>query len=338
MVSAQQRRDAVKHLAESGVSLRRGCALLDMERSSFYYEAREREEEKQLGQRLLEISNSHKRFGYRRAHALLVREGRAVNHKKVYRIWKSLGLSLPRRRPRKRKALSNGIPCRAEYPGQVWTYDFVIDALENGQKLKILTVVDEFTRRCHAIEIATSIRAKHVIEVLQGLFAVNGAPEFLRSDNGPEFVAKALKEHLNNKGVKTRYIDPGKPWQNSIGESFNGRLRDEFLNTEVFRTIRESRILAMAWRRYYNEQRPHSALDYMTPTEFENVCFSGALPPNPRSLPLLGNQKGQEDEKEERQSEMPCPSVIPPPRRSGCSPALPYPPGGQSELYSSQDT
>jgi len=184
------------------------------------------------------------------------------------------------------------------------------------------STLEEFGRQALRIECAHSIRTGRVIGVLGKLFATYGTPRFLRSDNGPEFIAGAVKRWLHEKGVETRHIEPGKPWQNAHGESFNGKFRDEFLNMEIFRSIEEARAMTESWRRHYNEDRPHSSLGYKTPLEFlASLTGSRVL-----SFPHPGTQEGQE---EERQSTKPCPSIVPPPRRSGCSPAEPYPPGGQ---------
>ncbi len=312
---------AVEFLRDRGISIRRCCALAGMLRSHYYYKSHPSESEEVLAL-LRKISEKHKRYGYRRAHALLCRQGLEVNHKKVYRLWKQDGLSLPRRKPHKRHGTTGNVPCAAEHLNHVWTYDFVFDSLLNGRKIKFLTVVEEFSRQALCIEVDHSIRTGRVIGVLEKLFVQHGVPRYLRSDNGPEFIAKAVKVWLQGKGVETRYIDPGKPWQNAHGESFNGKFRDEFLNMEIFRSMEEARVMTESWRRHYNLDRPHSSLGYKTPSEFvESITTLRVL-----SFSLLGTQKGQE---KERQSEKPCPSVVPPPRRSGCSPAEPYPPGGR---------
>jgi len=271
MVSAPQQREGVTFLKAWGSSERRSCELAGIGRSSFRYEPSPRDDEELAG-RLRKISNKHKRYGYRRAWALLRRAGETVNHKRVFRVWKKEGLSLPGRRPKKRRACVGEIPCRAEYPRHVWTYDFVHDATENGRKLKILTMVDEFTRFSPAIEPDTSIKAQKVIEILKQLFEKHGAPTFIRSDNGPEFVADALKNWLDKSGAKTLYIDPGKPWQNPYGESFNGKFRDECLKMELFNNINHAKVVVEIWRREYNENRPHSSLGYLTPAEFAAMC------------------------------------------------------------------
>jgi putative transposase len=218
------------------------------------------------------IARKHPRYGYRRAHALVCRDVPGVNVKRVHRLWRQERLSVPRRRPRKQR-LDRKVPraIEAARPNHVWTYDFVHDACANGQRLKILTVTDEFTRASVAIEVATTMRARGVIHVLERLVAQHGAPAYLRSDNGPEFVAQAVQQWVQARQVQTVYIAPGSPWQNPYGESFNGRLRDECLNMEWFRNVVEAKVVIEQWRRQYNEDRPHSSLGYLTPTEFRQA-------------------------------------------------------------------
>jgi putative transposase len=223
-----------------------------------------------LRQRLRDLARQHPRYGYRRAWAVLRREGWPVNLKRVHRLWKDLGLALPRARRRRRRPGGNHdpVPISAERPGHVWTYDLLKDHCENGQAFRALTLVDELTRECLAIEVGRSLAARRVIAVLERVFAEHGSPEWLRSDNGPEFIAEAVKRWLAERGSKPRSIDPGCPWQNAFGESLNGRLRDECLNLELFANRREAAVIIEAWRREYNTQRPHSSLDYRTPQEF----------------------------------------------------------------------
>ncbi len=195
-----------------------------------------------------------------------------VNIKRVHRIWRQERLHVPPRRGRRRRPDRKGCtPITATRPNQVWTYDFVYDTCANGQRLKILTVTDEFTRESLAIEVATRMRGRQVIEVLEQVIRVRGTPAYLRSDNGPEFVARALQQSLQAQQIQTAYIEPGSPWQNAYGESFNGRLRDECLNLEWFRHVAEARVVIGAWQRQYNEERPHSSLDYETPHAFRRA-------------------------------------------------------------------
>ncbi len=236
--------------------------------SSFYYQPRS-SRNTLLVERLQQIASRHPRYGYRRACAL-IRRDMVVNHKRVYRLWKQEGFTL-RRRTRRRRQSTGTLPMQALYPGHVWTYDFMHDTCMNGRKLKLLTVVDEYTREALTIEVATSIPSRQVTAVLAQLFQEHGAPQFLRSDNGPEFLAKLLRTWGATYGVNTLNIDPGCPWQNGKGESFNGRLRDECLNTEVFLNLAEANVRIEGWRRMYNTERPHSSLGYRTPYEFKQA-------------------------------------------------------------------
>ncbi|MBA3241146.1 MAG: IS3 family transposase [Acidobacteria bacterium] len=249
-MSAPDRRAAVRMLRAHRISERRSCWLVPITRSSARYIPRPRAETKILCQ-LRAIAEQHPRFGYRRAHALLVRAGEVVNHKRIARLWRLTGLTLPRRRPRRRYKSEPAVAIgRATRPNQVWTYDFVHDWCANGQRLKMLTVVDEFTRESLAIETRTSIRSQAVVKVLACLASERGAPAYLRSDNGPEFVAERVRAWLAATQIETLYIEPGSPWQNAFGESFNGRLRDECLNVEWFRNPREAQIVVESWRRH----------------------------------------------------------------------------------------
>jgi putative transposase len=270
VVTASQRREAVVLLKGRKVSERRSCRIMGISRPGFRYQSRRSDSE--LIEKLKAIAREHPRYGYRRACAVLRRSGERVNHKRVHRVWQQAKLSLPLRRPRKKRAGSSALACsEALFPNHVWTYDFVFDRCANGQKVKLLTVVDEYTRESLAIRAATSIKSNAVIETLRRLVAERGVPLNLRSDNGSEFVARRVKEWLKAKGIQTLYIEPGSPWQNARGESFNGRLRDECLNVEWFRNLREAGAVIESWRRHYNQERPHSSLDYRTPSEFYAV-------------------------------------------------------------------
>jgi putative transposase len=217
------------------------------------------------------------------------------------------------------------VPCRATHPNQVWTYDFIHDACSSGRKLKLLTVVDEFTRECLAIAVDTSIRAGRVIEVLQPLLDRRGRPEFLRSDNGPEFVARKLKAWLAEAGTQTHYIDPGSPWQNGYGESFHSRLRDECLNAEVFAHRAEARVVIELWRREYNEERPHSSLAYRTPVEFRAAWKAQARAGENGQrlgLPLSGLPDDDHNEGQIPPGQELPPSVQPPAAALGSHPCV----------------
>jgi putative transposase len=268
MVSAPARRCQARLAAGKGLSIRRACALVQVARSSLDYTSRMKKKDAELSDKLRQIARTHTRYGYRRATALIKQEGEAINPKRVYRLWRREGLALPRRRPRKRVRAMSLRPLAPKQAGEVWAYDFVFDTCANGQKLKILTVVDEWTRESLAVEVEARINSGAVIEVLAKLMSAHGRPEYLRSDNGPEFVSKAIKQWLSKGGVQTAYIDRGKPWQNGLNESFNGKLRDECLNLEWFSNRAEAKVVIEQWRKHYNEHRPHSSLGYKTPAQF----------------------------------------------------------------------
>jgi putative transposase len=223
--------------------------------------------DQELRTRLRTIARQHPRYGYRRACALLRADGMCVNAKRVYRVWRTEQLSLPKRRPRRRVQNAGCQLASAQQPNQIWAYDFVHDTCANGQKLKVLTVVDACTRECVALEMDGRINAARVINVLKRVMQQRGQPMFIRSDNGPEFVAKAVRTWLAQNGVQTVYIDAGKPWQHGMNESVGGKLRDECLNLEWFRHRAEARIVIEQWRQQGNEQRPHSSLGYRTPAQ-----------------------------------------------------------------------
>ena len=217
-----------------------------------------------------ELARQYPRYGYRRVQVFLGRQGFAMSADRAYRLWRQAGLQVPRRKVRRRAASGRPRPTPASGANQVWAYDFVFDRCANGQQLKCLTVVDEWTRECLAIEVAATIRSSQVIDVLSRLVSVHGAPRFLRSDNGPEFVSRAVLRWLSSSNIDTALIDPGKPWQNGLNESFNDKFRDECLSLEWFRSRAEAKVLIEIWRRHYNEVRPHSSLGYLTPKEFIN--------------------------------------------------------------------
>ncbi len=247
MVGAPARREAIAMLCAHHISERRSCQLVQLTRSSARYIVQPRVEV-ELADELRAIAAKHSRFGYRRAYVLLKRAGHAINHKRVARVWRISGLSLPRRRPRRRyKAEPVSRISQATRPNEVWTYDFVHDWCANGQRLKLLTVIDEFTRESLTIETRTSIKSRAVIEVLERLTNERGAPAYLRSDNGPEFIAARVRDWLAFKEIGTLYIKPGSPWQNARGESFNGRLRDECLNTEGVNNLSEAKVIIESW-------------------------------------------------------------------------------------------
>jgi len=269
VVSPQARREQVAFACERGLSERRACGLFGIARSTLSYELRLPVKDAPVIQAMKALSSQYPRYGYRRIRIFLQRQGHQLGWHRTHRLWRQAGLQLPRRRPRRRIASGRPRPLPAACANFVWAYDFVFDATASGQQIKCLTIVDEFTRECLAIDVAGSIRSKRVIEVLSRLISTHGAPLFMRSDNGPEFVSRAILEWIAEAGIGTALIDPGKPWQNGTDESFNGRFRDECLSIEWFRSREEARVVVEAWRRHYNAVRPHSSLRYLTPLEFK---------------------------------------------------------------------
>lgn len=270
MVSPADKRAVARGLVERGeCSERRACELVETARSTVRYKRRVRSDEAALRKRIRALAARCKRYGVRRVLAQLRREGWRVNKKRVHRIWKEEGLQR-RRKNRKKRACgpTDGLPVHADRPNHVWSYDFIEDRTEGGGRLRSLCVLDEFTRECLHIRVDSSIGAQKVIASLEWLFLVRGAPEWIRSDNGPEFIAAALRTWLAERGSKTLYITPGSPWQNPYIESFNDKFRDECLNMHVFINGRHAQEVVEAWRTQYNEERPHSSLNYMTPAEF----------------------------------------------------------------------
>ena len=238
-------------------------------------------EGRRIRKEVLEPSDKHPRYGYRRITALLRREGFEVNPKRVARIRREEGIKVSKKQRRmKRVGTSTAQRTRAERPRQVWSWDFVEDQTENGSRFRILTILDEYTRQCVAMHAAWSIRAVDVITVLEAAIARYGAPEHLRSDNGPEFIAYAIQDWLGKASIKTIYITPGSPWENGYIESFHDKLRDECLNRELFGSLLEARVILETWRIEYNESRPHSSLHYLTPGEFVRRSNSGLRSPS----------------------------------------------------------
>ena len=218
--------------------------------------------------RIIELATQYGRYGYRRITAMLRREGWRVNHKRVERLWRREGLKVPKRQPRRRRLWSGDGSCvrhRAVRRNHVWSYDFVSTRAHDGLPVRMLTIVDEYTRECLAIDVARRLRAGDVLDRLAELFVYRGVPEYIRSDNGPEFTASVVRKWLDRMGVKTLFIEPGSPWENGYIESFNGKLRDELLNVEIFDTLFEAKVLVEGWRREYNTLRPHSSLGYRPP-------------------------------------------------------------------------
>jgi putative transposase len=269
MVSAPARRQQVEYAHRRGLSYRRACRVFSVARSTLRYESKRANADAPVLDRMRALAAQYPRYGYRRIRIFLGREKFMMCPDRAYRLWSKAGLQIPRRRPRRRVAVSRPRPLPPSAANHVWAYDFVFDSCANGQQLKCLTVIDEWTREALAIDVAGSIRSTRVIEVLARLISVHGAPRYLRSDNGPEFISIAIMKWLTDEGIETAYIAPGKPWQNGTDESFNGRFRDECLNMEWFRTRPEAAAIIEAWRQHYNDVRPHSSLGYLTPHEFK---------------------------------------------------------------------
>jgi len=262
------------------LSERRACQAVGQPRSTQRYVGRKAEGDRPLLERMGALSEENPRYGYRRIWALLKREGWPVNKKRVHRLWREEGLRVPQKQHKRRRfsegASENGCKRRkrAEYKDHVWSYDFVMDQTENGRRLKMMPVVDEYTRECLSLEVERSITAEGVVATLARLFRDRGEPSFIRSDNGPEFIAGAVKHWLEISGVKTLYIEPGSPWENAYAETFISRLGDELLKREVFGSLPEAKVLVEEYRNHYNGERPHSALGYRTPAEFAALCES----------------------------------------------------------------
>jgi putative transposase len=271
------------------ISERRACRVLGQPRQSQRYRPVADDSERRLVQRMLELVREHPRYGYRRIWAMLRREGWKVNRKRVHRLWRAQGLKVPRKCRKKRHLGHSGNSCARLRPGHanhVWAWDFIFDRTTGGRSLKWLSVVDEYTRECLALVAARSITAEDVLDVLAELFVVRGVPGHIRSDNGPEFIASAVRRWLERTGAGTLYIAPGAPWENGYAESFHSRLRDELLNVEEFTTVAEARLFAERWQLDYNHRRPHSSLGYQTPAEFAAMApradtASGCRPVEP---------------------------------------------------------
>lgn len=273
-----ERRDAVTFLASKGISVRRACVLMQLSRATFRYQARPRPQDDALLADITQVAHAHPRYGYRRVWAVLRRK-RIINRKRVHRLWTRARLQV-KRRVRSRTDRNRPAPVAAAYPNHVWAYDFVEDHAQDGSVLRILTVMDEFTREGLAIDSATTTSAERVIRRLEALVASYGAPAYLRSDNGAEFVAVAVQAWLARQHIGTLYIDPGCPWQNGKEERFNGTVRDECLNMHVFTSVAEANVRLEVFRHHYNEERPHSALNYQTPVEFKRVWMASQQKPD----------------------------------------------------------
>jgi putative transposase len=281
MVGPERKRTAVLHVQRAlEVSERRACTTIRQPRSTQRYCGRKREKDAALAAELRRLSAAHPRAGYRMATALLRRAGMEINAKRVQRLWRLEGLKVPRhQRKRQRLGGSEGGTqrLRAERVNHVWSYDFVFDQTEDGRRLKWLPICDEFSRELVALEVERRMDAKDVIRILDEAVLARGCvPEFIRSDNGPEFIALAVQDWIARRGFKTLYIKPGAPWQNAYSESFNSRFRDEFLNRELFGGLTEAKVLGKQHRHWHNQERPHSSLDDQTPVEFAQRSLAAA--------------------------------------------------------------
>ncbi len=251
------------------VAERRACKVLGQARATQRHQPSPPSDERRLTEEIISLATKYGRYGYRRIAALLNNQkGWRVNHKRVERIWKREGLRVPQKQPKRGRLWLNDGSCirlRPEHKDHVWSYDFMVERTTDGRAFRILNIIDEFTRECLAILVARKITTQDVIDLLFHLIIFRGIPEHLRSDNGPEFTAKAIRVWLNRIGVRTLFIERGSPWENGYIESFNGKLRDELLNREIFTTLEEAKVLIEQWRREYNQVRPHSAKDYHPP-------------------------------------------------------------------------
>jgi transposase InsO family protein len=274
------------------VSERRACKVLGQARAVQRHTPRVRDDEGRLTGRIIELAGVYGRYGTPRITIMLHEEGWRVNHKRVERIWRREGLKVPKKQPKRGRLWLNDGSCvrlRPERKDHVWAYDFVSARTHDGLPLRLLVIVDEHTRECLSIDVARSLTSDDVLERLAWLMATRGVPEHLRSDNGPEMTAKVVRDWLAKVGVATLYIEPGSPWENGYVESFNGKLRDELLNGEIFSSVKEAKVLIEQWRRHYNTKRPHSALGYRPPAP-ETIDPNSANPAGaaagPTSAPL----------------------------------------------------
>jgi len=294
-VSPSRKRTAVEQLQRSfAVSERRACDVVEQPRSSQRYEACVRDDEATLVTRMLELVRRHPRYGYRRITAKLRQEGWDVNAKRIYRLWRREGLKVPKKKRKKRRLGTSKNGChrrKAEHSNDVWCWEartsrrpireeegwpavVKADHTTSGSQLKWLSIVDEYTRECLTLKVDRSITSEDVLDTLAELFAMRGVPKHIRSDNGPEFVAHAIRRWLGQLDVEAMYIAPGSPWENGYAESFHSRLRDEFLALEEFENLPSARLLTAAWKTEYNDCRPHSSLGYQTPNEFAGSLAS----------------------------------------------------------------
>lgn len=292
----------MEHVREElGVSERRACQVLGQSRSTQRREPYVPGDEPRLVTQMIALASEYGRYGYRRITALLQADGWRVNHKRVERLWRREGLKVPQKQPKRGRLWLNDGSClrlRPEYKDHVWAYDFVHARTHDGRAVRMLTLVDEYTRECLSIDVARRLSSEDVLERLAWQFVTRGVPAFLRSDNGSEFTANVVREWLAKVGVKTLYIEPGSPWENGYVESFNGKFRDELLDREIFYTLLEAKVLIERWREHYNRVRPHSSLGYRPPAP-ETIAFDprrAALRCAGASLrPPLDHENGRAD-------------------------------------------
>jgi transposase InsO family protein len=304
VVSPAHRRAAAQYVVSTGLcSQRTACRYLGVARSTYRYQGRaQTAAEEQLRQRLHALALKHPRYGYRRMAAVLRQEGWRVGKRQIQRLRREEGLRVP---PTKRKLVrrgrSTGLPTTATARNEVWTWDFIADATVRGGALRILTILDEYTRECHVLRVDRALRSKDVLEWLQKAIAEHGAPKYLRSDNGSEFIAKIVQQWLKANEIKTLYIEPGSPWQNGFVESFHGRFRDECLNREQLWTLTEARVVISDYRGEYNQLRPHSGLGYLSPAR-----FAGRICPSPSPVGLRPPSAGDGQNQEEKATSTKC--------------------------------
>lgn len=279
-MSPSRKRAAVCGLREKfAVSERRACKIVNQPRSSQRYELQPRDDEPKLAARMRELACRRPRFGYRRIAALLRAEAWRASDTRVFRLWRREGLKVPQKKRKHRRLGRSENGChrrRAERKDHVWCWDFVFDRTTSGSMLKWLSIVDEYTRECLALKVDRSITSEDVIDSLAELFAMRGVPQCIRSDNGPEFIAQAIRRWLAQVDVEALYIEPGSPWENGYAESFHSRVRDEFLALEIFDNLGSARELTAAWKQDYNHHRPHGSLGYRSPAQFAAACAASA--------------------------------------------------------------
>lgn len=257
-----------------GVSQRRACRVLVQQRSTQRKDFIAKDKEQALVDDMIALARQYGRYGYRRITALLNQTGWQVNHKRIERLWRREGLKVPSKQPKRKRLWMNEYSCirlSAQHQNHVWSYDFVHHRTEDGKAFRTLNIVDEYTRECLMIKVQRKLNSTDVIDALSDLFILRGIPRYIRSDNGPEFIAQKLRNWIEAIGAQCAFIEPGSPWENGYVESFNARLRDELLNGEIFYTLKEAQILIEQWRIHYNTIRPHSALGYRSPAYGANI-------------------------------------------------------------------